>query len=291
MITPPLNRQARLLALLRLFYTEKQSYFIRQAGAYASAIFLLTLISYLSVWTTDANNNAPTMHIAKIVGSFLTIIFFCSIPIAISNTFKDHYNVSRRTLQFMLPAKRTEKYSIRVVSTLFVGILIPIVVNPIIDLLFWGMSRLLALPYACTTTYFFQNITQLFSPTRGSVNILSAWLDVQILIFIMLVFSYIAICATYLLGSTLFRKKAFIVTSLILFCLGITMVFIVQKIPIQHIHYGDTLFVRNDSVTPFLWIFFSSYIIFTTAWIIGCTVWSYRLYTRANVIRTGRWGY
>ena len=190
--------------------------------------------------------------------------------IGASSIFADLKTKQARINYYMLPATSTEKYLNRLIlSTFFVliGIVVAFVAA---DLLNWVIRAIVREGGELVAFHIFDPLDQ-----------------INFLILPLPFFLFLSAEATYILGGTLFRRYAFILTTAFIFVLSVVITLILTLVASFMVkHYVDDFptDIASESITQYiLWLSVAIYL-FHLLWTIGCIYFSYRMFKNSNVI-------
>jgi len=267
---------------------HKKDLFKMWGGMFLGFFFILLLPTtpYLFYYDHSIEHGLYTFVIS--LSLFAAHIFAL---IGASSIFADLKTKQARINYYMLPATSTEKYLNRLIlSTFFVliGIVVAFVAA---DLLNWVIRAIVREGGELAAFHIFDPLDQINFLHMDLIRETETQIIVRPEVFILPLpfFLFLSAEASYILGGTLFRRYAFILTTAGIFILSLLLALIGSLMAgFAFKYYGDSIKSLGD-ITPetiilyYLWFCCITYFLHTL-WIVGCIWISYRMFKNSNVI-------
>ncbi|RKV72886.1 MAG: hypothetical protein D8B56_03425 [Alloprevotella sp.] len=264
---------------------HKKDLFKMWGGMFLGFFFILLLpTTYLFYHDYSIEHGLYTFVIS--LSLFAAHIFAL---IGASSIFADLKTKQARINYYMLPATSTEKYLNRLIlSTFFVliGIVVAFVAA---DLLNWVIRAIVREGGELVAFHIFDPLDQINFLHMDLIRETETQIIVRPEVFILPLpfFFFLSAEATYILGGTLFRRYAFILTTAFTFVLSVVITLILTLVASFMVkHYVDDFptDIASESITQYiLWLSVAIYL-FHLLWTIGCIYFSYRMFKNSNVI-------
>lgn len=224
-----------------------------------------------------------------IVASISFFAAYIFTLIGASSIFSDLKTKQARINYYMLPATSAEKYVSRLIQSTLLVVIGVIVAFLAADVLNWVIRAMVREGGDLVTLHLLDQLDQFEFMQANLIEETDTQIIIQpgAFLFPLPFLLFLSAEATYILGGTLFRRYAFILTTAFTFVLSVVIILILTLaasfMAKQYIGYTP-INLDSESITQYiLWLSVAIYL-FHLLWTIGCIYFSYRMFKNSNVI-------
>lgn len=224
-----------------------------------------------------------------IVASISFFAAYIFTLIGASSIFSDLKTKQARINYYMLPATSAEKYVSRLIQSTLLVVIGVIVAFLAADVLNWVIRAMVREGGDLVTLHLLDQLDQFEFMQADLIEETDTQIIIQpgAFLFPLPFLLFLSAEATYILGGTLFRRYAFILTTAFTFVLSVVIILILTLaasfMAKQYIGYTP-INLDSESITQYiLWLSVAIYL-FHLLWTIGCIYFSYRMFKNSNVI-------
>lgn len=276
--------------LTRFYYVAKRDClehgkdFLKMWGGMFLGFFFISL---LTAFPYFLHYDATFEYTVVAFISFFAAYIFTLI--GASFIFSDLKTKQARINYYMLPATSAEKYVSRLIQSTLLVVIGVIVAFLAADVLNWVIRAIVREGGDLVTLHLFDQLDQFNFMHVDLIEDTDTQIIIQPEAFILPLpfFLFLSAEATYILGGTLFRRYAFILTTAFIFVLSVVITLILTLVAsFIAKHYVDDFptDIASESITQYiLWLSVAIYL-FHLLWTIGCIYFYYRMFKNSNVI-------
>lgn len=167
-------------------------------------------------------------HASDLLFTFL-VVYFIFTTYSVANTFRCLSTKEERINYFMLPASNLEKYLSRILIHVVGGMLAGLLLFIVADCIRMGLFLILSLPTDSIIPFVWKQITLTFDYWTGIVPSVRWSVWQRNCMMINFILSMLSLYSCFLLGSAVFRRRAYVFTWSCLFIYGfISTSFIIE---------------------------------------------------------------
>ena len=228
------------------------------------------------------------LMMAQSLGTFGFFATLFLLLVSIGSCFSSgRSSLSGRMRQLMLPASTLEKFCAVIFNHTLIAAVCFVLLFIAADASTVLLGEMLDVEVAWSTPVY---LSTLIYPQFGDVVMPPMSPAMALLVRLLPTIFFIGLWSTYLLGALVFRSKSFVLTSVVMI-LGFTIVALLFVLGVYTMRENFS-FSFNDQESEYLFsTALALFWLLTLAWSIFSITYSYRLYTRAEVIPRGRFGF